>query len=83
MNDKVKELKEFINDKCDDLRKELNINLWCNNNNYNDYKLGFSKVKNNSYGNYNKMYNKLILMNINNEINVEELINNLVKEYKD
>lgn len=83
LNDKVNELKEFINEKCNELRKDLNINLWCNNNNYEGFKLGFNLVKDrSSYRNYNEIYNKLVLMNINNNINVEELIDNLVKEYK-
>jgi len=84
INNKVNELKEVINEKCSKLIKELNINLYLfNRNGCEDYKINYNKKSNNSLSNYNKLYNKLILRNINNELNVEELINSLVKEYND
>jgi hypothetical protein len=84
INNELYELKDVINDKCSKLGKEFNCNLFLIKNNFSDeYYLNYIKKNNGGLSNYNKLYNKLILRNINNELNVEELINSLVKELKD
>jgi hypothetical protein len=84
INNELNELKDIINDKCSKLGKEFNCNLFLIKNNFSDeYYLNYIKKNNEGLSNYNKLYNKLILRNINNELNVEELINSLVKELKD
>jgi hypothetical protein len=84
INNKVNELREVINEKCNKLSKELNINLYLfNRNGCENYKINYNKKIVNSFSNYNKLYNKLILKNISSMLNIEELINSLVKEYND
>lgn len=81
LEDLVRSKVEFINEKIDVLKKEVNFNInLYKENNWSNYKINYYKVERNSYKNYNSMYNKLVLKNISNMLNVEELINELVKD---
>ena len=81
LEDLVRSKYEFINEKVDKLKKEVNFNInLYKENNWSNYKINYYKVELNSYKNYNKLYNKLVLKNISNMLNVEELINELVKD---
>ncbi len=81
LEDLVRSKYEFINEKIDVLKKEVNFNInLYKENNWSNYKINYYKVERNSYKNYNSMYNKLVLKNISNMLNVEELINELVKD---
>jgi hypothetical protein len=82
LEDLVKDKVKFINEKVEVLEKEVNfkVSLY-KESSLNNYKLNYWKNNNNSYKCYNEMYNKLVLRNINSNLNVEELINELIKDF--